>query len=134
MPRSGWLLRRKATLICSVSCRGTLLPNAPCYVGSWRKRHALGAATGNIGRSANEAGDRMVIAACRRIVAAGRIGWRKRGDPADLNLVYSASSRGVSDKTSETTHLVCFSAHHPRYCNNRAHSRLRSWRAWIAVR
>jgi hypothetical protein len=31
----------------------------------------------------------MRIAACRRIIAADRIGWRKHGDPADLKLVYS---------------------------------------------
>jgi hypothetical protein len=51
--------------------------------------HALGAATGNIGPSASNEGDRMVIAACRRFIAADRIGWRKHGDPADLELVYS---------------------------------------------
>jgi hypothetical protein len=31
----------------------------------------------------------MLIAACRRAIAADRIGWRKHGDPADLELVYS---------------------------------------------
>ena len=39
--------------------------------------------------AAKDAGDEMVIAACRRIIAAGRIGWRKHGNPADLKLVYS---------------------------------------------
>ena len=31
----------------------------------------------------------MLIAACRRFIAADRVGWRKHGDPADLELVYS---------------------------------------------
>jgi hypothetical protein len=39
--------------------------------------------------AAKDAGDEVVIAACRRIIAAERIGWRKHGDPADLELVYS---------------------------------------------
>jgi hypothetical protein len=39
--------------------------------------------------AAKDAGDEMVIAACRRIIAAYRIGWRKHGNPADLKLVYS---------------------------------------------
>jgi hypothetical protein len=39
--------------------------------------------------AAKDAGDEMVIAACRRIIAADRIGWRKHGNPADLKLVYS---------------------------------------------
>jgi hypothetical protein len=42
--------------------------------------------------AAQDAGDRMVIAACRRIIAADRIGWRKYGNPADLELVYSFHS------------------------------------------
>jgi hypothetical protein len=42
--------------------------------------HALGAATGNIGRAASNEGDAMVTAACRRIIAADRIEWRKHGD------------------------------------------------------
>ena len=39
--------------------------------------------------AAKDAGDEMVIAACRRIIAADRLGWRKHGNPADLKLVYS---------------------------------------------
>jgi hypothetical protein len=39
--------------------------------------------------AAKDVGDEMVIAACRRIIVAERIGWRKHGDPADLELVYS---------------------------------------------
>jgi hypothetical protein len=39
--------------------------------------------------AAQDVGDEMVIAACRRIIAADRIGWRKHGDAADLRLVYS---------------------------------------------
>jgi hypothetical protein len=36
---------------------------------------------------AKDAGDAMVIAACRRIIAADRIGWRKHGSPDDYRLV-----------------------------------------------
>ena len=39
--------------------------------------------------AAKDAGDEMVIAACRRIITADRLGWRKQGNPADLKLVYS---------------------------------------------
>jgi hypothetical protein len=39
--------------------------------------------------AAKDAGDEMVIAACRRMIAADRIGWRKHGNAADLELVYS---------------------------------------------
>jgi hypothetical protein len=39
--------------------------------------------------AAKDAGDEVVIAACRRVIAADRIGWRKHGNPADLNLRYS---------------------------------------------
>ena len=38
--------------------------------------------------AAKDVGDEMVIAACRRIIAAHRLGWRKHGNPADLELVY----------------------------------------------
>jgi hypothetical protein len=40
-------------------------------------------------QASKDAGEEMVIAACRRVIAADRIGWRKHGDPADLELVYS---------------------------------------------
>jgi hypothetical protein len=71
--------------------RETLLPNArnPATSAAGESAHALGAATGNIGPAASNVGDEMVIAACRRIIAAERIGWRKHGDPADVKLVYS---------------------------------------------
>ncbi len=39
--------------------------------------------------AAKDAGDEMVIAACRRIIVAERVGWRRHGNPADLRLVYS---------------------------------------------
>jgi hypothetical protein len=29
------------------------------------------------------------VAACRRIIVAERLGWRRHGNPADLKLVYS---------------------------------------------
>ena len=37
--------------------------------------------------AAKDAGDEMVIAACRRIIVANRLGWRKYGSKADLALV-----------------------------------------------
>lgn len=37
--------------------------------------------------AAKDAGDQAVIAACRRIITADRIGWRKHGNPADLRFV-----------------------------------------------
>ncbi len=39
--------------------------------------------------AAKDAGDEMVVAACRRIIVAERVGWRRHGNPADLRLVYS---------------------------------------------
>ena len=33
--------------------------------------------------AAKDACDEMVIAACRRIIAADRLGWRRHGNPAD---------------------------------------------------
>jgi len=46
--------------------------------------------------AAKDAGDEMVIAACRRIITADRIGWRRHGNPADLRLVYSFAE-GMDD-------------------------------------
>lgn len=43
--------------------------------------------TWNVLEAAKDADDRIVIAACRRIITADRIGWRKHGNPADLRLV-----------------------------------------------
>lgn len=37
--------------------------------------------------AAKDAGDDFVIAACRRVITANRIGWRRHGNPADLRLV-----------------------------------------------
>ena len=39
--------------------------------------------------AAKDVGDEIVIAACRRIIVADRLGWRKHGNPVDLKLVYS---------------------------------------------
>lgn len=36
---------------------------------------------------AKDAGDSFVIDACRRIINANRIGWRKYGKKADLDIV-----------------------------------------------
>lgn len=36
---------------------------------------------------AKDAGDTFVISACRRIIDANRIGWRKHGQKSDLNIV-----------------------------------------------
>jgi len=43
--------------------------------------------TWNVLEAAKDAGDEIVIAACRRIITADRIGWRKHGNAADLRLV-----------------------------------------------
>jgi hypothetical protein len=37
--------------------------------------------------AAKDAQDAIIIDACRRIIAADRIGWRKHGNPADYRLV-----------------------------------------------
>ena len=37
--------------------------------------------------AAKDVGDEYVIAACRRLITADRIGWRKHADPADWCLV-----------------------------------------------
>lgn len=37
--------------------------------------------------AAKDAGDAMVIAACRRLIVANRLGWRKHADPADWQTV-----------------------------------------------
>lgn len=39
--------------------------------------------------AAKDAGDAMVIAACRRIIVADRLGWRKHGKAADYAFVQS---------------------------------------------
>ncbi len=38
--------------------------------------------------AAKDAGDQMVVNACRRVITANRLGWRKHGCAADLKLVY----------------------------------------------
>jgi hypothetical protein len=43
--------------------------------------------TWSVLEAAKDAGDEMVVAACRRIIAADRIGWRRHGSPADYRLV-----------------------------------------------
>jgi hypothetical protein len=43
--------------------------------------------TWNVLEAAKDAGDHVVLAACRRIILADRIGWRKHGNAADLRLV-----------------------------------------------
>jgi hypothetical protein len=42
--------------------------------------------------AAKDAGDEMIIAACRRVITANRIGWRKHGNPADLRLILAFAS------------------------------------------
>ena len=37
--------------------------------------------------AAKDAGDEMVIAACRRLIIANRLGWKKHHAPADYALV-----------------------------------------------
>jgi hypothetical protein len=43
--------------------------------------------TWDVLEGANDAGDEMVIDACRRIIVASRLGWRKHGNPDDYRLV-----------------------------------------------
>ena len=45
---------------------------------------------------AKDCGDETVIAACRRIIVADRIGWRKHGSQHDLNLVFAFDKEGQS--------------------------------------
>lgn len=45
--------------------------------------------TWDILERAKDCDDEIVIAACRRIIMAERIGWRKHGRRADLELVYA---------------------------------------------
>ena len=45
--------------------------------------------TWNVLDAAKDADDDTVIAACRRIIIADRIGWKKHGDPADFRFVMS---------------------------------------------
>jgi hypothetical protein len=37
--------------------------------------------------SAKDNGDELVVAACRRLIRANTLGWRKHADPADFRLV-----------------------------------------------
>ncbi len=37
--------------------------------------------------AAKDAGDHAVVAACRRLIRADTIGWRKHAEPADKRLV-----------------------------------------------
>lgn len=41
----------------------------------------------NVLEEAIDAGDQSVIAACRRLIVANRLGWRKHAKVADVNLV-----------------------------------------------
>ncbi len=43
--------------------------------------------TWHVLEAAKDASDEIVIAACRRIITADRIGWRKHGNSADLQLI-----------------------------------------------
>ncbi len=59
---------------------------------------------------AKDANDAVVIAACRRIIEANRIGWGKHGKPADLCLVldfYGRSNGGtISDKGRDARDIM----------------------------
>lgn len=37
--------------------------------------------------AAKDAGDEFVIAACRRLIVADRLGWKRHANPADYRLV-----------------------------------------------
>lgn len=43
--------------------------------------------TWNVLEAAKDAGDAMVIAACRRVIVADRLGWRKHGNAADYAMM-----------------------------------------------
>ena len=43
--------------------------------------------TWDVLEAAKDAGDVLLINACRRIITADRIGWRKHGNKADFRLV-----------------------------------------------
>ena len=38
---------------------------------------------------ARDAGDGLVIAACRRLIVADRRGWKGHADPADIEIVWA---------------------------------------------
>lgn len=39
--------------------------------------------------AAKDAGDQHVIAACRRLIVANRLGWKKYRKPADVEIVFA---------------------------------------------
>jgi len=39
--------------------------------------------------AAKDAGDEMMIATCRRVIVANRLGWRKHRTPGDLTRIYA---------------------------------------------
>jgi hypothetical protein len=41
-----------------------------------------------------DCGDATVIAACRRVIQADRLGWRRHGNPHDLRLVLAFAEEG----------------------------------------
>ena len=41
----------------------------------------------NVLEAAKDAGDQMVVSACRRLIVANRLGWRKHANLNDWNLV-----------------------------------------------
>lgn len=43
--------------------------------------------TWDVLEAAKDAGDETVIAACRRIIRADRLGWKKHGNAEDMKLV-----------------------------------------------
>jgi hypothetical protein len=44
--------------------------------------------------AAKDTGDAIVIAACRRLIAADRVGWRRHAERGDIKLVMSLADRG----------------------------------------
>lgn len=49
--------------------------------------------------AAKDAGDDFVIAACRRIITADRIGWKKHGNAADYSMVRDFYNGAVAGNT-----------------------------------
>jgi len=59
---------------------------AESMLSGWRR---YGSIVWEVLEGAKDAGDTMVRDACRRLITAHRLGWRKYADPADYALVLS---------------------------------------------
>lgn len=46
----------------------------------------------NVLEAAKDNNDQMVVSACRRLIAASRLGWKKHADKADIALVWEIAN------------------------------------------